>query len=164
MKTILFALVGIILYAIQNTIIEVKLKQYSTISLLVGWYMVLLPLAVGLYVYQKLAGIPVISPHGSDFKMLAAVAAMFFIADFFYIGAFTSGGDVVTITILLTLMPVVAALLKFIWVKDVPTPFHLAAFLCAVCAVVLVAIGNSKKPIDMKTSTLVEAGVTRTEN
>jgi drug/metabolite transporter (DMT)-like permease len=147
MKSIIFALVGVILYAIQNTIIDVKLKQYSTVSLLMGLYIILLPLAVGLFLYQKFTGQAVIIPSGSSFKILAAVAIMFFVTDFFYIGAYTSGGNVVVITILLVLMPVIGALIKFMWVKEIPTPYHFAGFIFAMIAVIFIAIGNSKKPV-----------------
>jgi len=92
MTSLVYALIGIVLYAIQNTIIDVRLKQYSTVNLLVGWYIVLLPLAVGLFFYQRFIGTPTPFPSGNDLKVLAAVAVMFFIADFFYVGAFTAGG------------------------------------------------------------------------
>jgi drug/metabolite transporter (DMT)-like permease len=149
MKTTLFALIGVIMYAIQNTIIDVRLKQYSTVSLLIGWYGVLLPLAVGLFVYQKIIGSPVVIPTGSNLWMLVAVAVMFFVADFFYIGAYTAGGDAVTITILLAMMPVVAALMKFVWVKEIPTFYHVVGFICALFAVGFVAVGNAKRPIEI---------------
>ncbi len=152
MKSITWALIGIVLYAIQNTIIDVRLSKYSTVSLLVGWYIMLLPLALGLYLYHRYFGSPTPFPAGADLKLLAAVAVMFFIADFFYIGAFTAGGNAVTITILLVLMPVVASVMKFVWVKEVPTPYHFAAFLLAFGAVALVAVGNSKKPVKVASS------------
>lgn len=148
MKSIIYALIGVILYAVQNTIIDVRLKQYSTVSLLVGWYVVLLPLAAGLYLYSRYVGSPTVFPIGSDLKLLGAVAVMFFIADFFYIGAFTAGGNVVAITILLVLMPVIGALMKFVWVKEAPSAYHLWGFVFAVFAVVFVAVGDAKKPTE----------------
>lgn len=156
MKSLVFALIGIVLYAIQNTIIDVRLSKYSTVNLLVGWYIVLLPMAAGLYIYQRFSGGQSSMPVGSDLTLLAAVAVMFFIADFFYIGAFTAGGNVVAITILLVLMPVLAALLKFVWVKEVPTTYHFIAFTFAFLAVIFVAVGNSKRPIEIKSSIEVQ--------
>ncbi|MEI7777358.1 MAG: EamA family transporter [bacterium] len=149
MKSIIFALIGITLYAVQNAIIDVKLKQYSAVSLLVGFYLVLLPLGVCLLLYQKSTGQPMAMPSGSSFKILVAVAVMFFVADFFYVGAYTSGGNVVVVTILFVLMPVLGALIKFLWVKEVPTPYHFVGFVCAALAIFFIAIGNSKKPIEI---------------
>lgn len=123
MKTILYALAGIVLYAVQNTIIDVKLKQYSTTEILLGFYITLAPLAACLYFYQKLTGQPSSIPTGSALITVSIVAAMFFIADFFYIGAYTSGGNVVTVTILLTLMPVIGGVVKFFWVKESPSAY-----------------------------------------
>jgi len=149
MKSILLALIGIILYAVQNVIIDVRLKQYSTASLLLGWYVVLLPLAVGLYLYQKQAGASLVMPVGRDLVYMIVVAGMFFVADFFYIAAYTHGGNAVTITILLVLMPVVAALMKFVWVQEVPTQYHLAGFVLALLAVLCIAAGDSKRPLEI---------------
>jgi len=64
-------------------------------------------------------------------------------------------GNAVAITIMLVLMPVVAALMKFVWVKESPTPYHLAGFIFAFIAVAFVAIGNSKKSIEVKTANAV---------
>lgn len=150
MKSIIYALVGIVLYAVQNTIIDVKLRQFSTVGLLVGFYLILLPLGLGLFLYQKLSGTALVIPSGNDFKIVAAVAVMFFVADFFYVGAYTSGGNVVVVTILFVLMPVFGALMKFLWVREAPTPFHFAGFFFALLAVIFIAIGNSKKPIEIK--------------
>ncbi len=153
MKSVIYALIGLVMYAITNTIIDVRLKQYSTPSLLVGWYFVLLPLALGLYLYQRFAGKPTTLPSGNDLWFRVR-GSNFFVADFFYIGAFTVGGNAITITILAVLLPVVVALIKFVWVKEVPTPYHSAAFACALLAVVFIAVGNAKKPIEIPTQTI----------
>jgi drug/metabolite transporter (DMT)-like permease len=144
MKTIIYAIVGIVLYAIQNAIIDVKLKQHSTVGILLGLYITLLPLAAGLFLWQKASGQPVGIPSGKSFIILASVAVMFFVADFFYIGAYTSGGNVVTVTIVLALMPVIGGLIKFFWVRDVPNVWQVISFGFALLAVICIAIGNTK--------------------
>ena len=159
MKSIVYAIIGVVLYAVQNVLIDVKLKEYSTVSLLLGFYLMLLPLALGLFLYQKYMGQGVLVPTGDALKVVAAVAFMFFVADFFYIGAYTSGGNVVVVTIMLVLMPVIGALLKFLWVKEIPTPYHVAGFVCAMLAVVFIAVGNSKKPIEITTETAQVASI-----
>ncbi|MEY2640871.1 MAG: hypothetical protein RL150_264 [Candidatus Parcubacteria bacterium] len=145
MKTTLYALIGIVLYAIQNAIIDVKLKQYSPTGILLGFYIILLPLALGLFLWQKASGQPVGIPTGKPFLILSLVAVMFFIADFFYIGAYTSGGNVVTVTILLSLMPVIGGIIKFFWVRDVPNGWQVTSFGFALIAVICIAIGNTRK-------------------
>lgn len=145
MRSVIYALVGIVMYAITNTIIDVRLKQYSTVGLLISWYIVLLPLTLGLYLYQRFAGKPTTLPSGNDVWFLLAVGVVFFVADFFYIGAFTAGGNAVTITILAVLLPVIVALIKFFWIKETPTLYHLAAFVCALLAVAFIAVGTQSR-------------------
>ncbi len=149
-KSIIYALVGLTLYAVQNTIIDVKLKQYSTLSLLVGFYLVMLPGGLILLAVQKYTGEKLILPSGDSLKLVVFVALAFLIADFFYVGAYTSGGSAVPITILAALVPVVCAIIKFVWVKEVPTRYHLAGFVCALLAVAFIAIGNSKKLLEVQ--------------
>jgi drug/metabolite transporter (DMT)-like permease len=148
MKSLMYAVIAMVLYAIQNTVIDVKLKQYSTLSLLLWFYIVLLPLAAIFLGLQKLTGQDVSLPSGNTLKLVILVATMFFIADFFFVGAYTSGGDVVAITVTISLMPVVGALIKYFWVKETLTRYHFGAIVLGLSAVVLVAIGNSKKPAD----------------
>jgi drug/metabolite transporter (DMT)-like permease len=149
LKSIIYALIGLTLYAVQNTIIDVRLKQFSTLSLLVVFYLTMLPLGLMLLVYQKYTGEQLTIPTGDSLKIVVVVAIMFFIADFFYIGAYTSGGSAVPITILAALVPVVCALMKFVWVREVPTNFHFAGFVCALLAVAFIAFGNSRKPLEV---------------
>ena len=145
MKPIIYALVGLFLYAVQNTIIDVKLKDhFSTISLLVCFYLVMLPCGLLLFAYKRYTGETVTLPTGSLLAIVAVVALMFLIADFFYVGAYTSGGSAVPITILAALIPVVCAVMKFVWVKEVPTRYHLAGFVCALAAIAFIAVGNPR--------------------
>ncbi len=144
MKSIIYALAGLTLYAIQNTVIDVKLKQYSTLSLLVGFYLVMLPGGLILLAIQKYTGEAMVIPSGNSLKLVAVVAFAFLIADYFYVSAYTSGGSAVPITILAALIPVVCALIKFVWVGEVPTRYHIAGFTCALLAVAFIAVGNSK--------------------
>lgn len=146
MKAVLFALIGIVLYAIQNTIIDVRLSHYKTAELLIGWYVMMLPLGAAYFLYQRFLGGGATIPAGTDFLIVAATAVMFFVADYFYLGAYTKyGGGVVTVTIVAVLMPVLGAALKFAWVGEKPTWYHAAAFLCAALAVVFVALGNKHR-------------------
>jgi drug/metabolite transporter (DMT)-like permease len=137
------------MYGLQNAIIDVKLRQYSTVGLLIGWYLTMLPMGLLLFAYQKYSQQEVVLPPYDALKIVGAVAIMFFIADFFYIGAFTNGGDALTITILALIVPLVVAITKFVWVGEAPTKYHLVAFACAVLTVVFVAIGNMKKPVEI---------------
>ncbi|MDO8565144.1 MAG: DMT family transporter [bacterium] len=147
MKPIVYAVIGVLMYGVQNAIIDLRLREYSTVGLLIGWYVTMLPLGLILFAYQKYSGQPIQLPPQDAMKIVGAVAVMFFIADFFYISAFTSGGNAIAITILAVLVPIVVAIAKFVMTREMPTGYHFAAFACATLAVALVAIGNTKKPI-----------------
>ena len=146
MRPIIYAVSGIILYGLMNAVIDVKLRQYSTVGLLIGWYVTMLPMGILLFVYQRYSGQTIVLPPPDAMKIVAAVAAMFFIADFFYIGAFTNGGDALTITILALLVPLVVAVTKFAWVGATPNRYHIIALICGALTVTFVALGNASKP------------------
>jgi drug/metabolite transporter (DMT)-like permease len=152
MKPFLFAFFAIILYAVQNALIDEKLRRYSTASLLVGFYLVMLPLG-GLFLgYMKATGKPIEVPVGNHLWILIAVAVMFFLADLLYLGAYTNGGNAIMITILVVLVPVLVALIKFVWFKYTPTNYHIASFFFALLSIVFIAIGNNKKEKEQKTN------------
>jgi drug/metabolite transporter (DMT)-like permease len=157
MNAVVSALIGFTLSAVSNTVLDVKLKQYSTAELLIGWYLILLPFGAVLFMYQKYWGTGARIPQGSDFTLMAVAAVFFFLADFFYLNAYTKyGGDVVTITILVTLIPVIAAVLKFGWVGEAPTKYHVVAFAFAALAVTFIAIGNKQKPVERATASATQ--------
>ena len=143
------------MYSILNTIIEVKLKHLPTFSLLCTLYLILLPVVTTIFLIQKRIDPSMSFPTGDTLWVVAAVAVMFLIADYMYYGAFAKGGNVVTITTLLVLMPVLSGLLKFLWVKELPTPYHFGAVVLAAGAVILVAIGNTKKSPAVAESTQI---------
>lgn len=145
MKLILLALFGIILYAILNTIIEIKLKHLQTFSLMCGLYIVLLPAATIIYMTRKHFDPSISLPSGNTWWIVAGIALMYILADYLYFGSLLKGGNVVTITTLLVLMPVISGIIKFVWVKESPSPYHISAIIFATIAVILVAIGNTKK-------------------
>ena len=145
MKSVIFALIAIVLYAIQNTVIDVKLKSNSTVSLLLGFYIILLPIAICHFSYMKLFGGGVVMPTGNSLLILGGVAVAFYVADYFYIGAYTAGGNVASVSIIAVLMPAVGVIMKFFWVKETPTPYHYGGFVFATLAIIFIAIGNSKK-------------------
>jgi drug/metabolite transporter (DMT)-like permease len=149
MKTILLPLAGIVLYTILNTIIEVKLKHLQTTSLMCGLYIVLLPVVTGIFLMNKRLDPSMSLPTGNTRWIVVGVALMFLLADYLYYGSFSRGGNVVTITTLLVLMPVISGIIKFVWVKESPSPYHISAIIFATIAVILVALGNTKKTVSI---------------
>ena len=78
--------------------------------------------------------------------VLAIVLGLIYTAgDYFFVSAYTNGGDVVTITCITVLIPVVASLMKFGITKHVPNLWQVSGYLLAAVAVLLVAKGSMTK-------------------
>ena len=76
--------IGVVLYVVQNVLIDVKLKEYSTVSLL---RLLSHAFATGTgHSVPEIYGPRSSCSNGDALKVVAAVAFMFFVADFFYIG------------------------------------------------------------------------------
>lgn len=145
MKPIAFALIAAVLYASQNLVMEARLKQYSVPVILIGYYVTMLVLAVATVCHLRVAGKPIAFPPSSQLWVLGAVVVTCFVADMLYVGAYAAGGNVVVITMMLILMPVFSALVKFLVHGEAPTGYHVAGFTCAALAVTCVALGNRAK-------------------
>lgn len=145
-KPVVYAFLAMWLYAFSNVVIEVKLAKYTTMALLLYWYFTLAPLAVAGIGYMYLSGQKIVMPSGSDAGMAIAAAVVFFFADYFYIGAYTSGGSLLAVTTLVVLFPAIAQLIKFAWVGGSPNYYHLAGYLLAAIAVVLISKGSAVTP------------------
>jgi hypothetical protein len=142
-RPIVYAFAAMCLYALQNVILEVKLSKYSTLGLLVYWYFTLAPLALAALGYLYLRGHPVNMPNRDDAAIAIAVGVMFFLADLFYVGAYTSGGSLLAITTLVVLFPAIAQLIRFAWVGGQMNYYSVAGYVLAAAAVVLVVRGGA---------------------
>jgi len=142
-RPVLYAFAAVCLYALQNVLLEVKLSKYSTMGLLVYWYFTLAPLAVAGLGYLYLTGQNLTLPSRADAPIVIAVGALFFVADLFYVGAYTSGGSLLAITTLVVLFPAIAQLIKFTWVGGRINYYHLVGYILAALAVILIGKGSA---------------------
>jgi drug/metabolite transporter (DMT)-like permease len=145
MKAVSFAIIAIVLYAVQNALIELFLRKYSAVGILVISYIVMLPLCLGSILVMRATGQEITYPVGKDLWILVAVATMFFAADFLYVKAYTVGASALVVTTCLVLMPVVATAFKAIWVREAPSVYQVGAFVCAAAAVTMIALGERNK-------------------
>lgn len=82
-------------------------------------------------------------PAGNDLLILFGIGLIFFAADYFYIGAYTNGGDLATVTCIVALLPVVASVFKFAWTQSLPNAYQASGFVLAFIAVLLVSKGSA---------------------
>ena len=141
-RPVLYAFVAMCLYALQNVLLEVRLSKYSTLGLLVYWYFTLAPLALVGIGYLYLTGRNLALPSRLDVPIVISVGVLFFVADLFYVGAYTSGGNLLAITTLVVLFPAIAQLIKFAWVGGTMNYYHLVGYILAAIAILLIGKGS----------------------
>ena len=83
-------------------------------------------------------------PTGTMLALAIMLGLIYTIGDYFFVSAYTSGGDVVTITCITILIPVVASLIKFGITKNIPNLWQVSGYLLAAGGVILVAKGSMK--------------------
>lgn len=142
MKSILFALLALFLFAVQNVILEQKLAKYTAETLLVYFYLIMLPLAFLLLAYARITNQTIEPPFGNAVLIVLGTGLILFLANFFYINAYTSGGNLLTITTIVILFPVFASVIKFAWVGGLPNLYQIGGYILAVAAVFLTIKGN----------------------
>ncbi len=142
MKPVIYALLALVLYAFQNVFLEQKLSRYNTIALMVYFYVTLLPLALISLCYLKISGQDIVAPPGGTILTVVLVGSLYFFADYFYIGAYTSGGSVLTVTSIVIMFPVFASVIKHFWIGGFPNVFQILGYLLAVVSVLLISKGS----------------------
>jgi drug/metabolite transporter (DMT)-like permease len=86
-------------------------------------------------------------PKGKELVGLIIVGVLFTFADYFYIMAYTLGGSLITVTSIIAMFPVVASLIKYIFIREVPNPWQIAGYVLAFCAILCIAKGESSAVI-----------------
>jgi drug/metabolite transporter (DMT)-like permease len=138
MKSIIFAIFATILYAVSGVIIEQKLEKFNTIPLTLLFTLAFIPLGLGILTFQKFTHQEIKFPTHGLLWLTLAMGAFYFLADYFYIGAFTAGGNVIVITTIIVIAPVIAALFKHLWTGSTPNAYQVVGYLLAATSVLLI--------------------------
>jgi hypothetical protein len=141
MKSIIYAVSALLLFSSAGVVIEQKLGQFNTVGLALLFVLPFIPLALFFLLMEKLTGRAVSFPDGGLLYLTIFLGALYFVADYFYIGAFNAGGDVMTISTILMLAPVATAVAKHFWVGGYPNAYQIIGYLAAAVAVFLIAKG-----------------------
>ena len=147
MKPILFTLVATGCYAVCNVLLELKFSKLNPLTLMIMYASVIWISAVGMRQLVKTED-PSFNFPGGTMLVLAIVLGLIYAAgDYFFVGAYNSGGDVVTITCITILIPVVASVIKFGITKQFPNWWQVSGYALAALGVVLVAKGSMIKGV-----------------
>ena len=146
MKPKLYALIAVILYGISNPVLEQKLSKLNPFTLLFCECLIIFALALAVQVSLWLTSTDTSLNLPSDtsiWKWLTIFSAIVFTGHFFYAKAFTSGGDAITISLFVLIIPIAATLVSTIWTKKLPTLWHYAGYALALIAILCIVKGNS---------------------
>lgn len=142
-KPVVMAFCALVLYAFTNVALEQKLSKYSVFSLMTYFYLIMLPLSVGGWIFLKSTDKAVEAPSGWMVALTMIVAVAYFAADSCFVGAYTHGGDLFTISSIVVLFPALATLVRYFWVGGRPNIYQITGYILAAVAVLLVAKGSS---------------------
>lgn len=142
MKTVLFSLIAMLGYASSNVLLEQKLAKFNNLTILMCYTALIFVMATTMRHFTKTEDPSFSFPAGWDLLWMLALCAVWFGADYFYIGAFTTGGSLLTIASIVVMFPVFASIFRFIWVREMPNFYHIGGYVLAVAAILLVAKGN----------------------
>ncbi|MFW0838113.1 MAG: EamA family transporter [Candidatus Komeilibacteria bacterium] len=143
MKTVILATAGMILYALQSFLLEAKLSKYTTASLMVYLYIAMLPLALLSIGYMMWSKQPIVAPSGNALLLVIGIGIMYFLADYLYFSAYTSGGNLYVIATIAAMFPIFASLIKFAVTKEPPNVYQIGAYVLAFCSVLLITKSGS---------------------
>ena len=88
---------------------------------------------------MKFRNQPIAFPEGNGLYAAGVIALVFFIADTFFFSAYTNNADAFTVSSIVLMFPAAASLMKFLWTREIPNRYHIAAYLF-VAALLIVPI------------------------
>jgi drug/metabolite transporter (DMT)-like permease len=142
MKQVIYACVAVLFYALGNVITEQKLKTYTQFATMTYCYLPMLVMSIGALALMNSRGQTIAFPKGDGLYVAALIAIVFFIADSFFFSAYTNNADAFTVSSIAVMFPAAASLMKFLWTRQLPNRYHIAAYVVAVIAVALSERGN----------------------
>jgi drug/metabolite transporter (DMT)-like permease len=145
MKSILFVVVAMMLYALSNVLLEQKFSKYNTFTLMVCYVSVILVVAV-IGRQTTLSGDESFNfPQGAEFALVILLGLIMATADYLYVAAYASGGDLMTISSIVVMFPVFASIVKFAMTRELPNAYQIVGYTFAVVAVLCVSKGATVK-------------------
>lgn len=142
MKAVIFSLIAMVFFAVSNTMLEMKFSKYNNLTLMSAYSFVICVFATTTRLVVKNEDPSFLFPTGTNLLLLFVMGFLFAIADFFYVGAYTNGGSLLTVTSITIMFPVFASIIKFMIEKQAPNKWQIAGYILAVCSILLVVKGN----------------------
>lgn len=142
MKPVIFAVLATLCYAAANLIMDQRFAKYNNLTVMVCYSLVIFLSASLLRQITKTNDPSFNFPQGSSLVWVVIMGLIFTAADYFYIGAYTNGGSLMTVTSIIVMFPVFAGVLKYLWTGDSPNGWQVGSCLVAIVAVLMAAKGS----------------------
>lgn len=142
-KPVVFSLLAVVCYAIANVLFEQRFAKYNNLTLICVYAVPIFLVGVVGHALTKTSDPSFDFPVGVDLTLLIAIGFILGAADYFYTGAYTHGGDLLTITSIIVMMPIVASMFKFVLTRNLPNMWLVGGYVLAIGAVILIAKGNT---------------------
>lgn len=141
MKTIVYAILSMFLYAVANLILEYKLSRINNLTIIVCYSAIVFGLAILSRQITKTNDPSFDFPTGNLLWFTLILGIIFTLADYFYIGAYTNGGSVIAVSAIIALFPAVSSGLKFILTKEIPNIWQIAGYVLIFIGIIMIAKG-----------------------
>src|SRR6266571_8672581 len=128
MKQVIYACIAVLFYALGNVITEQKLKSYTQFGTMIYCYLPMVVMTLGALAIMKYRGQAISFPEGDALYVAGLIAIVFFIADGFFFSAYTNNADAFTVSSIAVMFPAAASLMKFLWTREIPNRYHIAAY------------------------------------
>lgn len=141
---LLYAIGAVFLYAVQNVALELKLAEENTFKLLSLMYTVMLPISLMAWWYtaEDADGLEFLSDT-EQIGFILLIGVVYFFADTSFVSAYTvAGGNVLTITTIVIMFPLFAALIKYFFTASLPNIYQLGGYALGAIAVWLMSYGE----------------------
>ena len=143
MKVVIYSLIAMVCYAVANVMLELKFAQYKNTTLMVC-YGGMIAFCGFILRQATLTNDPAFAfPTGKSLVLIIMLGVIFAAADYFYVGAYTMGGKLLTITSITVMFPIFASIIKICIAQRLPNVWQVSGCLIAIFAVLLVTKGNA---------------------
>ena len=145
MKPILFTLIATGCYSVCNVLLELKFSKLNPLTLMIMYASVIWVSAFSVRQVVKTDDPSFNFPGGTMLVLAVVLGLIYATGDYFFVSAYAKGGDVITITCITILIPVIASLMKFSITKQLPNTWQVSGYVLAAVGVILVAKGSMIK-------------------
>lgn len=115
-KGLFSGIFGVFFYAMENVLIQTKLSEFSperiTTYFYIGTVVVTMCLAPIALIFRSQFGVDLSPVPLKVFGIIIVCILFEIIADFFYFKAYSEGGSIATVTILISFLPVMAVIIE----------------------------------------------------